>query len=167
MRLGKKVEQHILFVSFIILFLFCPTGSYAHGVRGQVALGGIVLAGEYSTGEAMRYARVDITAPGSSLPFQSGRTDRNGRFCFFPYTPGQWKIVISDEMGHRLEVKASVNAAMKLDSIQRNRGRILGNLPEYERILMGVSIIFWHSWIPVLVEREAFFAIIGVKRQGN
>ena len=155
------MKKRILPVPFIILFFFPPVGIYAHGVRGQVASGGIVVAGEYSTGEPMSYAKVDISAPGSRLPFQSGRTDRNGRFCFFPDTPGQWKIVISDERGHRLEVKVSVNEAMKLKSVQKNNGAIPGRRSIYERAIMGVSIIFgisgillWLRWKKIYGEIE-------------
>jgi len=74
----------------------------------------------------MSYARVKISAPGAKLTFQSGRTDRNGRFCFFPDTPGDWKVVVDDEMGHRLEVMVPVNKSMELKTNQKHGSRAEG-----------------------------------------
>ena len=86
-----------------MIFLPLPL-LYAHGVKSTVEKGGIVVTAQYDTGEAMSYARVKISAPGARLTFQSGRTDRNGRFCFYPDGPGDWEMIVDDEMGHRLEV---------------------------------------------------------------
>lgn len=126
----------------VAMLLFCSSLLYAHGVRGKTGKGGIVVIAEYTTGEPMSYAKVNISAPGSKLSFQSGRTDRNGRFCFFPDAPGQWKVVVDDEIGHRLEVNVAVNKLLEIKSNQQNAGPFLGRLSEYERVLMGVSIIF-------------------------
>ncbi len=46
---------------------------YAHGVRGRVDAGGMVVTAQYDTGEPMSYAKVNISAPGAKLSFQSGR----------------------------------------------------------------------------------------------
>jgi nickel transport protein len=115
---------------------------HAHGVKGKVASGGIVVSAEYDTGEPMSYAGAKISAPGAKLIFQSGRTDRNGRFCFFPDMPGDWKVVVDDEMGHRLEVPVSVNEAMKF-KIDEQTGKSAGSsLSKYYKALMGICIIF-------------------------
>ena len=96
-----------------MIFLL-PPGPYAHGVKGKVDSGGVVITAQYDTGEAMSYARVNISAPGARVTFQSGRTDRNGRFCFSPDAPGNWIVVVDDEIGHRLEVVVPVNKAKKI-----------------------------------------------------
>ena len=129
-----------------IIFLF-PFLVHAHGVKGKVDIGGVVVSAEYDTGEPMSYAVVKISAPGAKLTFQSGRTDRNGRFCFFPDMPGEWKVVVDDEMGHRLEVPITVNKAMKLKTDEQ-AGRSAGSsLSKYERALMGICIIFGISGV--------------------
>lgn len=135
MRLG------IIITTFSISLMMYPLVCMAHGVRGEIASGGIVVIAEYDTGEPMDYAKVDISAPNSKLPFQSGRTDRNGRFCFFPDSKGNWKVVVDDEMGHRLEVKVTLDEDMKLKTQQT--GRFAGSsLTRYEKALMGICVIF-------------------------
>jgi len=111
MKLNNK--KCIIF-SLAILFL-APYGVFAHGVMSEIGAGGIVVTAEYDTGEPMSYAKVKIMAPGAKLPFQSGRTDRNGRFCFFPDKQGEWKVIVDDEMGHRLEVRVPVDKKNEVD----------------------------------------------------
>ena len=131
-----------LTIYLLIVFLFFPFLLHAHGVRGKVDRGGFVVTAEYDSGEPMSYAGVKISAPAAKLTFQSGRTDRNGRFCFFPDTPGEWKVVVDDEMGHRLEVPVTVNEANELKTDEQ-AGRSAGSsLSKYERALMGICIIF-------------------------
>jgi len=135
----------VLMIFSTIIYLL-PLSLYAHGVRGKVDNGGVVVTAQYDTGEAMSYARVKISAPGAKLLFQSGRTDRNGRFCFFPDAVGEWKVVVNDEIGHRLEVNVPVDEAMKLKT-DSAAGRPKSSLSRYERALMGISIIFGLSGI--------------------
>lgn len=137
-----KAKQGFSIIFFAIVIFMTPCLTHAHSVKSTVDKGGIVVTAQYNTGEAMSYAMVKISAPGSGLTFQSGRTDRNGRFCFFPDMPGEWKVVVDDEMGHRLEVPVSVNETMELKTDQRHEGRAEGSLSRYEKALMGISIIF-------------------------
>jgi len=81
---------------------------------------------------------VEIFSPASKIPFQSGRTDKNGRFCFFPDTPGKWKIVVDDEIGHRLELQISVNKKLKVSWQVRKHEEF--SIPV--KILVGISFIF-------------------------
>ena len=129
------------------LAFLLPSPLFAHGVKGTVKEGGLVVTAQYDTGEAMSYSRVKISAPDAKLPFQSGRTDRNGRFCFFPDTPGDWKVVVDDEMGHRLEVIVPVNEAKELKTDKQAGGSAESSLSRYEKALMGLSIIFGLSGI--------------------
>jgi len=143
----QKVRSIISAVVYILFALMpCPSNLSAHGMYGTVENGGLVVTAQYDTGEAMSYARVKISAPEAKLPFQSGRTDRNGRFCFFPDAAGDWKVVVDDEMGHRLEVNVPVDAAMNLKA-DRAAGRSRSSLARYEKALIGISIIFGLSGI--------------------
>jgi nickel transport protein len=134
-------------VLIVTLAFLLPSPLFAHGVKGLVKEGGLVVTAQYDTGEAMSYAKVKISAPGAKLTFQSGRTDRNGRFCFFPDTPGDWKVVVDDEMGHRLEVMVPVNEAKELKTDKQAGGSAESSLSRYEKALMGISIIFGISGV--------------------
>lgn len=129
------------------LAFLLPSPLFAHGVKGAVKEGGLVVTAQYDTGEAMSYARVKISAPGPKFTFQSGRTDRNGRFCFFPDTPGDWKVIVDDEMGHRLQVMVPVNEAKELKTDKQAGESAESSLSRYEKALMGLSIIFGISGI--------------------
>jgi len=133
--------------SFLTMAAMSPALLYAHGVTGKTGTGGIVVSAMYDTGEAMNYAKVTVLAPGANLKFQSGRTDRNGRFCFFPDVNGEWKVVVDDEMGHRLQVTGPVDEAMALQAAPENENVKPDFLTRWEKSVMGISIIFGISGI--------------------
>ena len=119
-------------------------------MRGRTASEtGILVEAEYDDGEPMTYAAVEVLIVNEELPFQTGRTDRNGRFLFFPDQPGDWKVVVNDEMGHRLAVKTSIDGDMNLNKIsgQTDKAADGGSFSRDEKALMGVSIIFGISGI--------------------
>ncbi len=134
-----KYTSLTIFVS--ILAILFPGLLHAHGVQGTVRNGGIVVMAQYDSSEAMSYAKVSIAAPEAKLTFQSGRTDRNGCFCFFPDTAGEWKVVVDDEMGHRLEVNVPVDEAMKFITDPVSGGP-KNSLSKYEKALIGIAVIF-------------------------
>ena len=136
-----------LLIFSLAMILSLPSLLCAHGVSGKIDTGGFVITAEYDTGEPMSYARVKISAPGAKLTFQSGRTDKNGRFCFFPDMPGDWKVVVDDEIGHRLEVTVPVNESKELMTKQQTGGSAGSFISRYEKAIMGISIIFGISGI--------------------
>ena len=146
-------------VLIVALAFLLPSPLFAHGVKGSVKEGGLVVTAQYDTGEAMSYARVKISAPGAEFLFQSGRTDRNGRFCFFPDVAGDWQVVVDDKMGHRLEVNVPVDEAKELKTDKQAGGSAESSMSRYEKALMGLSIIFGLSGI--------LFWWKGKKRQGS
>jgi nickel transport protein len=122
----------------------------AHGVSAIVSRGGIVVSAAYDSGDPMSYAKVTIAAPDAKMQFQSGRTDRNGRFCFFPDSPGVWKVMIKDGMGHGLTQQVAVGETLGLSpgGAEKKHPRRLGKA---EKAVMGLSILFGvtgfiHGW---------------------
>lgn len=123
---------------------------WSHGVIGRIGSGkGILVEAEYDDGEPMTYASIEIFDSEENLPFQSGRTDRNGRFLFYPDKTGDWEVVVTDGMGHRLALKANIDKMFNLDKINEQQAKDINknSLPKYERALMGISIIFGISGI--------------------
>jgi len=138
----KKYFFAILCYILIIFHSFFNSPLYAHGVRGKTGRGGFVIIAEYTTGEPMSYAKVVITAPDKKIPFQIGRTDRNGRFCFYPDMPGKWMIVVEDGMGHRLEMNLPVKHIEHLEISGNTESSEEKFIYKYLRVISGISIIF-------------------------
>ena len=126
---------------FLMSLLF-PSHVLAHGVEGALQSGGLAVACRYSTGEPMDYAKVTVLAPGSSQPFQVGHTDKNGRFCFYPDAPGEWRVTAEDGMGHRLEVKVPVAGQKILKTLPPTSGADSVAHTRSLRVLTGLSAIF-------------------------
>lgn len=128
---------------FLMVLMF-TSQVFAHGVEGTVEPGGLAVACRYSTGEAMSYAKVTVLSPATPQTFQVGNTDRNGRFCFYPDTPGEWRVTADDGMGHRLEVKIPVTT----DGIPQEKApehQKKGEMSKPVKVLVGLSLIFGFS----------------------
>lgn len=139
----KNLSAFHLFFQIILLSLIFlnVSDSFAHGVEGiSEGAGGLAIRALYDGGEAMSYAKVSISVPDSETVFQTGRTDRNGRFCFFPDTGGIWKIVVDDEMGHRLEmtVNADQNPKQSVPSVSSDKSHPLNKM---SKVFLGISVI--------------------------
>jgi nickel transport protein len=129
----------ILFL--LCLFLFHPTVCCSHGVSATIGSGGIVIKAEYSDGLPMSYAEIVISAPDAKLPFVSGWTDRNGRFCFFPDINGSYHAAISDELGHKLEMDIPMGQNVGPESKNTTQSGSDGISVKNEKALFGVTII--------------------------
>ncbi len=126
----------------IFLLVLLPAPIHAHGVKGSTDVGGVCVTARYDTAEAMSYAAVTIRPPEKGLDFQTGRTDRNGRFCFFPDGKGEWEVIVSDGMGHQLKVVVPVEQASTATGIKTTGHGKGESSSKFEKVVMGLSIIF-------------------------
>ncbi|MDY6853198.1 MAG: hypothetical protein SWO11_00605 [Thermodesulfobacteriota bacterium] len=141
-------------MKFIALWLCITTcmlviveSVWSHGVRGRIDSGsGTLVEAKYDDGEPISYAGIEIFDPEGGLPFQTGRTDRNGRFLFYPDMMGNWKVVVNDGTGHRLVLKTEIDSSLNIKETNERHGRglIMNNSSflGYARIIVGISIIF-------------------------
>ncbi|MFP3869187.1 MAG: hypothetical protein ACLFUU_13720 [Desulfobacteraceae bacterium] len=106
----SPITAWLISVALLGLLALMPVEVQGHGVEGRLESGGVVIGAYYQGGEVMCHARVTVQAPDSDQTFQRGNTDRNGRFAFAPDRPGNWRLVIADDMGHRLNYEVSVDA---------------------------------------------------------
>ena len=90
----------------------------------------------------MDYAKITIFAPGSNQPFQVGHADKNGRFCFYPDAPGEWRLTAEDGMGHRLELKVPVTDLDTMKQMPPAPGAASVSASKSLRVLTGISVIF-------------------------
>lgn len=110
---------------------------YAHGIKYSLGSGGIVVRASFDNNQPANGLYVAVFAPGSSDKFQTGKSDLNGRFVFFPDRAGDWEVVAFDKMGHRLEIKIPVNEAMKVGKKMEGH-----SIPLLLKVVIGLSIIF-------------------------
>jgi antitoxin component YwqK of YwqJK toxin-antitoxin module len=134
----------LLWLGVTIFLSAMAENVWSHGVLGKISSGeGLMVEAEYDDGEPMSYASIEIFDSEEKIPFQSGRTDRNGRFLFYPDKMGDWKVVVNDGMGHRLALKTNTDKTLNLNKTEQQAESIKQNSPSrYERALMGISIIF-------------------------
>ncbi|EFK10381.1 conserved domain protein [delta proteobacterium NaphS2] len=138
-----------------IMLLLIPCGLLAHGVKGKITAGtgATVVTARYSTNDVMSYAATTIRPPSGEMDFQTGRTDRNGRFCFFPDRDGDWEVTVDDGMGHRLKMTVPVGRDRSLTndleaaSLDRNSPSLYANALSGLGIIFGVSgwLMWWRT----------------------
>lgn len=136
----KRLKQIGCLFPFLLSLI--PGPLYAHGVKGSIESGGICITARYDTEEAMSYAKVTIRSPEKGLDFQTGRTDRNGRFCFLPDKTGEWEVIVADGMGHRLKLAVPVAREITATGAKTGGHGTADRASRFERALMGLSIIF-------------------------
>ncbi len=97
-----------LIVVSILIHGFFPINTSAHGTGYRILENrrAIVIEFYYSGGEPLSYAQVLVFSPQDrKTEYQNGRTDRKGRFAFYPDIAGAWRIEVSDGMGHKVEAE--------------------------------------------------------------
>ncbi len=123
----------------LVVAFFLQAGLvYAHAVGYKVEKGGAITISVWYEGLSripMKEAFVKVFAPGEDEFFQRGRTDRKGKFSFYPDRPGDWYVLINDGKGHGVALKVRVRKP-GADEICSS------SLPFYLKILIGLSLIF-------------------------
>lgn len=96
------------------LWWLIPATLAAHDlqVTWQRSGSAVIVENRYAGTEAAPYAAVEVFSPADAKQeFQNGRTDALGRFSFVPDRDGEWRYVVDDELGHRVEAKIPVGDA--------------------------------------------------------
>jgi nickel transport protein len=95
------------------LALLAATPAAAHEVRHEVQRGrAIAVRATYADGEPLAYCEAEVYAPADGkIPWQKGRTDREGWVAFVPGRPGTWRVRVVDSTGHGLVAEVGVDAA--------------------------------------------------------
>ena len=134
----------LIFLTGLVLAMGTISEGLCHGVEGTVeTVEGYCITAMYDDGELMSYAAVEIKAPQAEIVFQTGRTDRNGRFMIFPDKPGTWQAAVSDGMGHRLALDFEVHAQGEDQPKSQSVAPVsTGATSRPMKTIAGLSIIF-------------------------
>ncbi|WP_456432788.1 hypothetical protein [Thermosulfuriphilus sp.] len=133
-----------LVVLFLLLVISSP--GQAHRVGSRIIKGGLGIEAYYDDGSPMAYCPVKVYREGGKLPFQAGATDAQGRFLFYPDPPGTYLIIVSDGLGHKLELKINtqdLQPLIKAPPLAREDGPS-GQITV--RALGGLGLIFLFYW---------------------
>lgn len=136
--------KFLFLVSAFFITIGYPGSILAHGTRGYVEkTDGFRIVAEYDDGEPMSYGDVEIKSPNANIPYQTGRTDRNGCFLFQPDIQGQWQIEVKDGMGHRLALDLVVGAdGTAPKTVNACASKASGKITRPLQIIAGLCIIF-------------------------
>ncbi len=122
--------------------------AFAHGSGwSQESSFAVVVSLHYADQTPMLYCEVRIFSPADpKIPYQKGRSDRNGFFSFKPDSPGLWSFSASDAEGHQSAGEVEVTAEqLRMDSAPENAPPAKGGAPadgaDPIKIALGLSVI--------------------------
>lgn len=110
----------------------------AHTIYYQVENRGISARVFYSDDEPASYSQYEIFGPGDKIPYQKGRTDRNGFVSFLPDRPGMWIINVYGESEHGLhsaQIRIEINKSLFMESFKKPV------VATYTTLFVGISFI--------------------------
>ena len=134
-----------------LLFLTFPLLCYAHTVNYAVENKGVTVRVFYSENDPASYCEYEIYGPGDDLPYQKGRTDRNGCVSFLPDRKGIWKVKVwgeSEHGFHGTDVSVEIGEELMLKGFKKPL------VATHLKLFIGVSLIFglfgiitlWRNW---------------------
>lgn len=131
--------MRLSFAILLAMLLCCPaTPARAHGVgHAPENTPAEALRFYYSDGAPMAFAEITVFAP-DEAEYQNARTDAKGRFAFLPDTPGAWRVVINDGMGHRSETTFTAGT---VSSPVSQVSSPVGGVPSPSTIALGLSLL--------------------------
>ncbi len=135
--MALRSDSHML----IFLLLVVPAAGFAHEleVTTQLVAPAVIVRATYAGSDPVPFAKIQVFAPASAKQeFQAGNTDKRGYFSFVPEGPGEWRVVVDDELGHRKDVPVRVP-----DPFQAGSNAVEGGAgSRAERALLGLALIF-------------------------
>ncbi len=106
--------------------LVAATPAAAHEVLHAVERGrAIALHAYFPDGQALAYCEYQVFSPADArLPYQKGRTDRNGWLAFVPDIAGKWRVKIVDATGHGLDTDIDADPAASVAGASTSGGAL-------------------------------------------
>ena len=77
----------------------------------------------FADGEALAYCQYEVFSPADpKIPYQKGRTDRNGYLAFVPDAAGRWRVKVVDSTGHGFDTEVDVASSGAGGAAPADRG---------------------------------------------
>jgi nickel transport protein len=147
----KWVQRYLaLFGLCALIQAFYVPCADAHGTAYRVLENAKAVTAEffYDDRDPMQYAEVLVFSPlDEKVEHQNGRTDRYGRFAFYPADAGTWRIEVKDGMGHMVQgvIEVAPDAKEQTESVKSaadDRATVSGRASKSGNIVFGLSIMF-------------------------
>lgn len=91
----------------------------AHEIHYQTGTGqAVTVELSFAYGSNPIFEPFRVFRPGEEVAFQTGRTDALGRLSFLPDGPGDWRVQITTEDGHGMDVMITVDEATAISAVQ-------------------------------------------------
>ena len=127
----------------LVLVARIPSAN-AHEVLHTIERGkAIAVKAFFADGEVLAYTEYQVFSPADPrIPYQKGRTDRSGYLAFVPDAPGAWRVKVTDNTGHGLDLAVDVATVGAPPTNSKNRqGPDLASWAFAIRPVLGVGII--------------------------
>jgi len=135
---------------FCLLLVCLPGLAWSHALHYSVdeAEAAVVVSLDFGHGEPPSDASYALFRPAQSDAFQTGRSDATGRIAFVPDQAGEWRLQVTTEDGHGLELRIEVDEAAQVMHVA---GPGLGHWAAFGAgigYLFGVAglLIVWRRW---------------------
>lgn len=116
---GKMMARYLCALLLSLLAVPC---AQAHSVEYQVENRGISARFFFLPNDPASYSAYEVFGPGDTIPYQKGRTDKNGVASFLPDRPGKWRVKVvaeSEHGGHAANVEIDVKEGLLMDSFSK------------------------------------------------
>lgn len=135
------MKHALLMCAALATFISLPQSLRAHTVNYDVQQKTVAAIKVFYTAEdPASYAEFEVYPPeGGDLPYQTGRTDKNGFASFIPDKQGAWKVKVLGESAHGYHgvmVEVKVDKDLNLESFKKPL------VAQYSKFITGISVIF-------------------------
>ena len=133
----------------LLALLACPLAAHDLEAKVELTPRAVILGAYYAGGGSAPFIQVSVFSPaGAGKEFQNGRTDASGGFAFVPDTPGDWRCILDDELGHRKELTIQVTPEGRAANSPAPAAQAI----PFERMITGISLLsgltgllLWHK----------------------
>jgi nickel transport protein len=133
-----RKERIVLILATFFVLPLVVTFVYAHTVNYDIQQKGIAVKIFYTAGDPASHSGYEIYGPSDDIPYQTGRTDKNGFLAFVPDRPGTWKIKVLGESAHGFHgVTTEIQVDKALDLKSFNKPLVATSV----KLITGISII--------------------------
>ncbi len=129
-----------------------PASSHELEVTTRLAAPAVIVKATYAGSEPVPFAKIQIYSPAEpGKEHQSANLDQRGYFAFVPAQPGSWKVVVDDELGHKVTLQVAVPESFTGEAGGNGANSGLSGTARVERALLGISLLvgitgFWYGY---------------------